>query len=135
MEEFVTPPTLGSRQELRYRGSVTAIAAVLFAAGAFVSYRALGLSWVTVVFVGLVALGIAGILDALTQRIELHDDRLVIVRNLEARVSAGDVRKAQWSKGVPVSLQTAAGEWVHLPGVGVSSQGLVNTLPAWINKV
>ena len=85
VEEFVTPPTLDSRQELRYRGSVTAIAAVLFAAGAFVSYRALGLSWVTVVFVGLVALGIAGILDALTQRIELHDDRLVIVRNLRRR--------------------------------------------------
>jgi len=136
VEEFVTPPTLGSRQELRYRGSVTAIAAVLFAAGAFVSYRALGLSWVTVVFVGLVALGIAGILDALTQRIELHDDRLVIVRNLRRReYPRAMFVKAQWSKGVPVSLQTAAGEWVHLPGVGASSQGLVNTLPAWINKV
>ena len=44
---------------------MTAIAAGLFAAGAFVSYLARGLSWVTIVFVGLIALGIAGILDAL----------------------------------------------------------------------
>ena len=96
--------------------AVTAIAALLFAAGAFVSYRARGLSWVTVVFVGLVALGIAGILDALTQRIELHDDRLVIVRNLRRR-------------------EYPRANGCTFPGVGVSSQGLVNTLRAWINKV
>jgi hypothetical protein len=30
--------------------------------------------------------------------------------------------------------QTTSGEWVHLPGVGTSSQGLVNTLRAWIKS-
>ena len=102
---------------------VTAIAAVLFVAGAFVSYRARGLSWVTIVFFGLVAFGIAGIIDALTQRIELHDDRLVIVRNLRRReYPRAMFVKAQWSKGVPVSpdgggrMGASSRRWGQQPG-------------------
>ena len=99
------------------------------------SYYTRGLSWVTVVFLGLALLGVAGVIDALTQRVELHEDRIVIVRNLRRREYPRAVFvKAQWSKGVPVSLQTTSGEWVHLPGVGTSSQGLVNTLRAWIKS-
>jgi hypothetical protein len=40
--------------------------------------------------------------------------------------------KVQWEKGVPVSLQSTSGQWVHLPGVGSTAQGLVNTLRAWL---
>jgi hypothetical protein len=114
---------------------VAAVAALLFAAGGLVSQRVGGFSWVTIAFLCLVPLGIAGVIDALTQRIELHEEHIVIVYNLRRREYPRSLFvKAHWSKGVPVSLQTTSGEWVHLPGVGSSSQGLVNTLRAWIRK-
>jgi hypothetical protein len=88
-----------------------------------------------VVFLGLLAFGGAGLADVLTQRVELHADRIVIVRNLRRRVYPRQMFvKAAWGKGVPVSIQKVTGEWVDLPAVGASSQGLANTLRAWIGK-
>jgi hypothetical protein len=40
--------------------------------------------------------------------------------------------KVQSGKGIPVSLQSTSGQWIHLPGVGSTGQGLVNTLRAWL---
>jgi hypothetical protein len=109
--------------------------AALFIAVAIVAYLTRGASWVTIVPVGLAIFGAAGVLDVLTQRVELHEDRLIIVRNFKRReYPRKRFVKAQWAKGVSVSLQTTTGEWVHLPAVGGNSQGLVNTLRAWIRK-
>jgi hypothetical protein len=114
---------------------VASTCALLFITGGFVSYYTRGWSWVTIVFVGLALFGVAGAFDAFTQRIELHDERIVIVRNLRRREYPRDLFvKAQWGKGVPVALQTVSGAWVQLPGVGASNQGLVNTLRAWIKS-
>jgi hypothetical protein len=35
---------------------------------------------------------------------------------------------------VPVSVETTSGDWIALPGVGSSSQGMVNTLRAWLKN-
>ena len=119
----------------RAMAGVTVGCALLFAAGTIVSYRTSGLSWMTAVFLGLLAFGVAGIADVLTQRVELHADRIVIVRNLRKRVYPRQMFvKAAWGKGVPVSIQKVTGEWVDLPAVGASNQGLANTLRAWIGK-
>ena len=112
---------------------VTALAAALFVAGAAWSYTTHGLSWMTIAYFGLGLFGVIGLLDALTQRIELHAEHLVVVRNLVRREYPRRLFvKAQWAKGVPVTLQTTSGEWIELPGVGSSAQGLVNTLRAWL---
>lgn len=109
------------------------VAAVLFLAVASASYRFNGLSWVTLTLLALVPVGIAGVVDTLTQRIELHREHIVVVRNLRRREYPRSMFvKAQWGKGVPVSLQTTSGQWIHLPGVGSTAQGLVNTLRAWL---
>jgi hypothetical protein len=109
--------------------------AALFIVVAIVAYRTRGASWVTIVLVGLAIFAAAGVLDVLTQRFELHEDRLIIVRNFRRReYPRAMFVKAQWAKGVPVSLQTTTGEWVQLPAVSGSSQALVNTLRAWIRK-
>jgi hypothetical protein len=114
---------------------VAAVATLLFVALGLVSYRVGGVSWVSILFLCLVPLGVAGIIDAVTQRVELHPEHIVIVRNLRRREYPRSLFvQAQWSKGAPPSLQTTSGEWVHLPGVGSSSQGMVNTLRAWIRK-
>jgi len=109
------------------------VSAVLFLAVAYLSYRFNGLSWVTVTLLVLVPIGIAGAADTLTQRIELHREHIVVVRNLRRREYPRHMFvKAQWGKGVPVSLQSTSGQWIHLPGVEGTSQGLVNTLRAWL---
>jgi len=117
----------------RWAVAAAMVSAVLFLAVAYLSYRFNGLSWVTVTLLVLVPIGIAGAVDALTQRIELHREHIVVVRNLRRREYPRRMFvKAQWGKGVPVSLQSTSGEWIHLPGVGSTAQGLVNTLRAWL---
>jgi hypothetical protein len=119
----------------RWVAVASVLAAAAFTAGAYWSYTTRGLSWLTYVYLGLVLLGVAGLLDSLTQRIELHAQHLVVVRNLSRREYPRSLFvKAQWAKGIPVSLQSVAGEWVRLPGVGGSGQGLVNTLRAWLRQ-
>jgi hypothetical protein len=120
----------------RWVAVAAAVSAGLFLAGAVLCYWLYGLtSWLTVVFLCLVPLGLAGVADVVTQRVELHAERMVVVRNLRRREYPRRLFvKAQWSKGAPVSLQTTAGEWVNLPGVGTSNQGLANTLRAWIQR-
>jgi hypothetical protein len=128
-------PPVRTFRSSRWAVGLVAVALLLFAAGLLWFYRTEGLSLKTITFMGLTLFGIAGLIDAITQRIELHDDRIVLVQNLRKRQYARRLFvKATWAKGVPVSLQTTSGEWVSLPGVGASSQGLVNTLRAWIKK-
>jgi hypothetical protein len=121
-----------------FRATRWTVVAAMFAAGvllamAYLSYRFNGMSWVTITLLVLVPIGIAGAVDALTQRIELHSEHVVVVLNLRRReYSRSMFVKVQWGKGVPVSLQSTSGQWIHLPGVGSTAQGLVNTLRAWL---
>jgi hypothetical protein len=99
------------------------------------SYRSTGPSWVTMGLLGLLLFAFAGFVDSLTQRIELHDGRMVVVRNLcKSEFLRSEFVKAQWSKGVAVSLQRANGGWLVLPSVGSNSQGLANTLRTWLRS-
>ena len=112
---------------------VAVLCALLFLLGALLSFRSEGMTWVTLTFFCLVPIGVAGAIDAITQRIELHEEHIVVVRNIRRREYPRSMfTKAQWGKGVPVSLQSTSGEWLQLPGVGPSGQGLVNTLRAWL---
>ena len=100
---------------------------------AYLSYRINGTSWITVTLLALIPIGLAGVADALTQRIELHPEHIVVVHNLRRREYPRSMFvKAKWGKGVPVSLQSTSGKWIRLPGVGSTAQGLVNTLRAWL---
>jgi len=113
--------------------AVVAFCALLLLAVALVSFKSQGLSSGTTVLFCLIPVGVAGALDAVISRVELHEEHLVVVRNLRKREYArSSFQKAQWGKGVPVTLQLKSGGWVTLPGVGPSSQGLVNSLRAWL---
>jgi hypothetical protein len=92
-----------------------------------------GWSWVFLSLIALAVFALAGLADIVTSRVELLDDRLVIVRNLRQRVyDRSSLVRVTWAKGGPVSVQTAAGDWIALPGVGPSSLGMVNSLRAWL---
>ena len=128
-------PPVRTFRSSRWAVGLVTIALLLFAAGLVWFFRTEGMSLKTITFMGLTLFGIAGLIDAITQRVELHDDRIVVVQNLRKRQYARSLFvKATWAKGVPVTLETTSGGWVSLPGVGGSSQGLVNTLRAWLKK-
>jgi hypothetical protein len=114
---------------------VSGVSLLLFAVVAITLYALNGWTWMTLVAIGLLAFAAAGVADVLTMRVVLNPESIVIVRNLRRReYPRGMFVKATWAKGVPVSLQREDGTWVHLPGVGTSSQGMVNTLRAWIAR-
>lgn len=105
----------------------------LFAAVASGMYILGGLTWLTIAAGVLVLVALGGLLDALTSRVELTDDRLVVVRNLRRReYLRTSFVKVAWGKGVPLALQGASGHWVRLPEVGGGGQAMANTLRAWI---
>ena len=69
----------------RWALAAAMVSAVLFLIVAYLSYRFNGLSWVTVTLLVLIPIGIAGAVDALTQRIDLHHEHIVVVQNLRRR--------------------------------------------------
>jgi hypothetical protein len=109
------------------------LCASIFPVVGVLSYRAEGWSWITTALIGFTLFGVLGVLDALTQRVELHQEHLIVVRNLrKTSYPRSTFTSVTWAKGVPVSLQCTSGSWIRLPGVGPSPQGMVNTLRAWI---
>jgi hypothetical protein len=89
--------------------------------------------WESILMFLLVPLSIAGLVDAITARVELREDELVIVKNFRTRnYSRRLFTKVTAEKGVPIALQTVDGHWVKLPDVSPGGQGLVNKLRAWV---
>ena len=111
------------------------MAALLFLAAAVLLYYLQGWSWMSLVAAALVPVSLAGLADAMTSRIELHEERLVVVRNLRKREYPRHAfASVSWGKGVPVTLQFAEGGSLHLPEIVSSGLGLANTLRAWIRR-
>jgi drug/metabolite transporter (DMT)-like permease len=112
-----------------------AVAAVMFVVLAYFTHRSKGWSWTAIALLCLVPVGVAGVLDALTCRIELTDEQLIVVENLRRRqYSRSAFVRATWAKGVPASLQLESGQWLQLPNVSVGNQGLANALRAWLRR-
>jgi hypothetical protein len=119
----------------RWIVALTATAALLFLAAALLLYHLQGWSWMSLVAAALIPVSLAGLADAMTSRIELRQERLVVVRNLRKREYSRDAfTSVSWGKGVPVSLQFAKGGWLHLPEIVSSGLGLANTLRAWVRS-
>lgn len=83
----------------------------------------------------LVPLSIAGFIDALTARVDLLPEKLVVVSNFQRREYARSLFvRATWGKGVPISLEYRDGGWLHLPSFVGGGIGTVNTLRAWLHS-
>jgi hypothetical protein len=111
-------------------------AATLIALGAAAAlYRYPGGTIYFYIALGVAALGLAGCLEVATSRLELTPDALE-VRWLwsRRRYTRSDIQAVKWEWGMPVALQLTAGGWAKLPSVGLGSQGLANTLRAWLRR-
>ena len=112
---------------------VCGIGAVAFCGLAAQAYLSSDWRWHSILFFLLVPLSVAGLMDAVTGRVELREDELVIIRNLRKRsYSRKSFVKVTAEKGLPIALQTEGGDWVKLPEVSPGGQGLVNKLRIWV---
>jgi hypothetical protein len=113
-------------------GAVVA-ADMLFVCGAVFSYHSQGLSRMTMLYFGLAAFGALGIVEALTARLLLADDALHVTKFWTRRsYPRATIRQATYAKGCPVTLELSNGQWAKLPDLGHNTQGITNSIRAWL---
>ena len=99
-------------------------------AGAVITYRQRGWSWVSLTFAGATILGLGAILESLILRIQLTDDALVVADlRGRRRYPMRDIARVEEAKGVSPMLVMADGRAVRLPSVG---SNLGNSVRAWL---
>lgn len=114
---------------------LAALGPLLAALAAWQIHAAEGWSPLALLAAALAPFFLLGFLDALTAKVELHPGHLLVVQHLRKRSFPRHAfRKAGWDKGGPAALQFASGEWLRLPPVGPSNQGLANSLRAWLGR-
>jgi hypothetical protein len=130
--------TRSARTEFRARGwlrGLTAATCVLFVAGLVLTYRLHGVGWQSLAFAGLSVLGVAAIAESWLVRVSLRDDAVWITTlRGRRRVPRETIESVTWEKGGGVALRTAGGAWVKLPEMGFDSQGLTNSIRAWLRR-
>jgi hypothetical protein len=113
----------------------TTAAASLFVAGFAFTYSQNGWTWVSLAFAGLTLIGIGAILEVATSRVVLHDDALHCgTLWSRRRYPVADIASVSWEKGGGVFLKLKAGGFGKLPELGYNSQGLTNTVRAWLKR-
>lgn len=114
------------------------ISAVVIALGSIAAatyyYRQEGLSWMCASFIGFSILGIAGIVESFSMYIRLDETEIrfrEIFRN--TAIPRCDIVRVTWEAGCGVSLRLSDGTWAKVPDLGHNSQGLTNSIRAWLN--
>lgn len=106
---------------------------LLFTLGAVGFYLHRGFGPAFVIFAILATLAALAMTEAVVSRIVLGTDTLE-VQSLRSRgrYPASEIRAVRWEGGSGVALQLATGRWVKLPELGRNSQGVANTIRAWL---
>ena len=105
----------------------------LFAAGALVTYREGGWTWVSIgLAAATVGLGLGSILESVILKIELTDDAMVVTDlRGRRRYEIAAIERIHEAKGVTPVLALKDGSSVKLPSVG---SDLGNSVRAWLKR-
>ena len=111
------------------------VAAALFVAGLVFTYRQSGWTWLSLAFAGMTLLGLGGVIEVATSRVALLDDALECgALWSRRRYPVSEIASVTWEKGGGVYVKLKAGGWAKLPELGYNSQGLTNTVRAWLKR-
>jgi len=110
---------------------VAAVASTLFA----YSILAKGLALQTWTLGAISAIAVAGLVEALVARVSL-EERGIRVFSLHRRyfVPRADIESVTWEAGSTVALRLTSGAWVKLPDLGHNTQGIANSIRAWLQR-
>jgi len=107
----------------------------LFVLGFWASYAGGGWTWTTAGFIALSLVGCGALVELAWSRIVLSEAELE-VRTLwtRRRYAVSQVASVTWEAGCGVALKLSNGSWARLPDLGYNSQGLTNTVRAWLKR-
>ena len=109
---------------------LTVVVTLIFAAGAFMTYRERGWYWVSVGLVCGALLGLGGIVEALIFRVRLTDDALLVTDLRGTRqFLKSEIRRVEQAKGSPTYIVLNDGRGVKLPPVGYE---IGNSIRGWL---
>ena len=115
--------------------ALLAVTKMLFVAGFVFMYMRSGWSFTTIGFAVMTLVAAVGFLELGTTRIILQDDRIDMGPIWKRRQFGRDeIKRVTWEKGAGVVLELNRGGWAKLPELGFNSQGLTNTIRAWLNR-
>ena len=110
-------------------------AVVAFPLASYIIYVANGFTWLFAATLALASVALAGAFDAFTSKVEIYPEHLVVVANLRRReYGRSQFVSVSAAKGVPITLQLQSGGNLELPPVGKNTQGMANSLRAWLRK-
>ena len=119
----------------RWMAVSVVVATAVFLCGAGLSYIGSGWTWSTAGFAAISLVGLVGLVELAWSRIVLSEAELE-VRTLwtHKRYAASRVASVTWEAGCGVALKLSDGTWAKLPDLGYNSQGLTNTIRAWLKR-
>jgi hypothetical protein len=119
----------------RWLLALTIGTAALFLAGLVFTYTRNGWTWLSLAYAGMVLVGLGGVIEVATTRVVLHDDAIECGAIWSRRrYAVTDIASVSWEKGGGVFLRLKAGGFGKLPELGYNSQGLTNTVRAWLKR-
>jgi hypothetical protein len=111
---------------------VIAIGELIATTGAVVIFIQQGLTWLTIALAATSLFFVLGFLDLAVSRIDLTPDALQVTELLGRQsIAKNDITLVKSENG-SVFLQLQNGRWFKLPGTGLDSLGIANTLRAWL---
>jgi hypothetical protein len=114
---------------------ITVIASGSIAAAAFY-YLQEGLTWISAFFIGFSVFCVAGIVESFSSYVRLGATEISFRETLgKTVIPKSDISKVTWEAGCGVSLLLCDGAWVKVPDLGQNSQGLANSIRAWLKDV
>ena len=106
------------------------------AAAAVFSLQTDEVRWAIFGFVGLTGFGIISLLEAVTDYLILDENEIRFRKTFRnVRISKSDIEKVTWTKGGGTSVQRRDGSWVMVPDMGYDSQGMTNSIRAWLRAL
>ncbi len=82
---------------------------------------------------GLVCL--AAVLDVMTAFMELGESSVRMRSSFRLQeIAKSEIESASWTKGCPVTLRLNTGRIIPVPSFGQNSQGLANSIRAWLKR-
>jgi hypothetical protein len=90
--------------------------------------------WLSIFFAGFGVFALLAALESLTSYIRL-EEAIHICSKFTARcIPKMEIERVTWEKGCGVSSQLTNGSWVQMPELFQNSQGLCNSVRAWLGK-
>lgn len=89
--------------------------------------------WMVFGSIGFFALGIISLVEAASDYVILDNKELRFRKTFRSvRILKSEIEKITWTKGGGVSIKRTSGSWVMVPDMGYDSQGMTNSLQAWL---